>query len=140
MKFFFVQPPNPAGTRGTPDTNPSSSNYCDVCSIQLNSENELTQHLTQKQHQTRVKEAGMLFFHILICNKFILLIEYCAKEGADMNINFDDYKILINEKDKDSFEYQCTICKKKFRNKMQLIEVKCFVFLLYCKQRLFLLF
>ncbi|CAF5182079.1 unnamed protein product, partial [Rotaria sp. Silwood1] len=59
---------NPVPPRIVPDNNPSSSNYCDVCSIQLNSENELTEHLAQKQHQTREKEA-----------------EFCAKEGGDMN-------------------------------------------------------
>ncbi|CAF1205735.1 unnamed protein product [Rotaria sordida] len=105
MKLKLSNLSNPAPPRVVPDNNPSSSNYCDVCSIQLNSENELTEHLAQRQHQTRVKEA-----------------EFCAKEGADMNINFDDYKITITDTEKDSFDYQCTLCKKKFRNKMQLIE------------------
>ncbi|CAF4349420.1 unnamed protein product [Rotaria sp. Silwood2] len=105
MKIKLSNLNNPAPPRIVPDNNPSSSNYCDVCSIQLNSENELTDHLAQKQHQTRVKEA-----------------EFCAKEGADMNINFDDYKITITDIDKDNFDYQCTLCKKKFRNKMQVIE------------------
>ncbi len=49
---------NPAPPRTVPDNNPSSSNYCDVCSLKLNSEDELTEHLGQKRHQTRVKEAG----------------------------------------------------------------------------------
>ncbi|CAF4628487.1 unnamed protein product, partial [Rotaria socialis] len=50
-------PTNPTSTRIIPDNNPSSSNYCDVCSMQLNSENDLTDHLAQKQHQARVKDA-----------------------------------------------------------------------------------
>ncbi|CAF4753921.1 unnamed protein product [Rotaria sp. Silwood1] len=106
MKLKLSNLNNPVPPRIVPDNNPSSSNYCDVCSIQLNSENELTEHLAQKQHQTREKEA-----------------EFCAKEGADMNINFDDYKIITTiDIDKDNFDYQCTLCNKKFRNKMQLIE------------------
>jgi hypothetical protein len=48
----------PAPARIVPDNNPSSSNYCDICSIKLNSEDELTEHLSHKKHQTRVKEAG----------------------------------------------------------------------------------
>ncbi|CAF4079850.1 unnamed protein product [Rotaria magnacalcarata] len=96
---------NPTSTRVIPDNNPSSSNYCDVCSIQLNSESDLTDHLAQKQHQMGVKDA-----------------ECCAKEGAAMDINFENYKIPISDAEKDSFEYQCVPCVKKFRNKVQLIE------------------
>ncbi|CAF2054499.1 unnamed protein product [Rotaria magnacalcarata] len=96
---------NPTSTRVIPDNNPSSSNYCDACSIQLNSESDLTDHLAQKQHQMRVKDA-----------------ECCAKEGAAMDINFENYKIPISDAEKDSFEYQCVPCVKKFRNKVQLIE------------------
>ncbi|CAF4162834.1 unnamed protein product, partial [Rotaria magnacalcarata] len=39
-----------------------------------------------------------------------------------MDINFENYKIPISDAEKDSFEYQCVPCVKKFRNKVQLIE------------------
>ncbi|CAF3466874.1 unnamed protein product [Rotaria socialis] len=104
-KIKLNNPTNPTSTRIIPDNNPSSSNYCDVCSMQLNSENDLTDHLAQKQHQARVKDA-----------------EFCAKEAAEINIKFENYKIPISDAEKDSFEYQCVPCAKRFRNKVQLIE------------------
>lgn len=55
-----------------------------------------------------------------------------------MNINFDDYKISITDNEKDSFNYQCTPCNKKFRNKMQVIDVSCFLFKLNSSAKSFL--
>jgi rRNA maturation endonuclease Nob1 len=62
----------------------------------------------------------LIYFYI----ENFFIIEICAKEAVDMNINFDNYKISTTDIDKDSFNYQCTICDKKFRNKMQLIDVR----------------
>jgi rRNA maturation endonuclease Nob1 len=58
--------------------------------------------------------------------KIYFILESCAKDAADMNINFDNYKILGTDKEKDKFEYQCTTCVKKFKFKRQLIDVRCF--------------
>lgn len=55
-----VQLAKPSAARAVPDNNPSSSNYCDICSVRFKSENDLTEHLAQKRHQTRVKEAGSI--------------------------------------------------------------------------------
>ena len=121
---------NLAPPRAAPDNNPSSSNYCDVCSLQLNSEHELTEHLAQKQHQTKFKEAGpffVIFMYLFGLTKYFSL-EYCAREGADMSINFDDYRISTTDTEKNNFTYQCAPCKKKFRNKIQVIEVRKFLY------------
>jgi rRNA maturation endonuclease Nob1 len=56
------------------------------------------------------------------------IIESCAKDAADMNISFDDYKISITDAEKDKFDYQCTTCVKKFKFKKQLIDVRHFLY------------
>lgn len=90
----------------------------------MNSENELSDHFIQK-HQQKAKEEGLRNFIvrlILLC--LMLILEVCAKEGADLNINFDDYKISSTGTEKNNFEFQCTPCNKKLRNKRQLIAVR----------------
>ena len=52
-----------------------------------------------------------------------LLLESCAKDAADMNITFDDFKVSTKETEKDKFDYECTTCVKKFQVKKQLNDV-----------------
>jgi hypothetical protein len=40
-----------------------------------------------------------------------------------MNINFDDYKLTASGVESTPFDYHCQTCNKKFKNKVQLIEV-----------------
>ncbi|CAF0914720.1 unnamed protein product [Adineta steineri] len=95
---------NSSTSEPTSDNNPTSSNYCDVCSLQFSTEAKLTEHLQQTRHQERVAEE-----------------EYCISEATSMNINIDDYKTAPIAEKQHLFIYECSTCSKKFKSKKHLI-------------------
>ncbi len=45
-----------------------------------------------------------------------------------MRINFDDYKISTEGTGKDNFNYHCAKCNQSLQNKMQLMDVRSFLY------------
>ncbi|CAF4411771.1 unnamed protein product [Rotaria socialis] len=99
-------------TQIEPPVMPPKTLNCNMCNISCNSQQMFENHVSGKKHQAKIK----------LNNVSDPFFEFCAKEAAEINIKFENYKIPISDAEKDSFEYQCVPCAKRFRNKVQLIE------------------